>query len=207
MQINITSNQQNTKTLKAPNFKGVSIVQVPRKVFNNPENLIECTKVFDKKISKFTNNNLQVLFAKLQALLTLKPSKMVFLESPSYNLTKTAMQKNDINYSKSWVIRNTGLPIKDALSEDMHSFYIFTKEHKNEFMKSFNRTMKNLYKTSLEADRKYSGDPKMANVYTQAKMGVEIDSDIAKVIGETPVKQIKVESLDEIKNIIKDLDF
>ena len=207
MQINITPNRQNQRVQKVPNFKGISIVQVPKKIFNNPEDLIDCTKVFDKKLSCYTNHSLKLLFAKLKGLLTLKPYKMVFLEFPSYNCTQTAMQKKGINYSRSWIIQNTGLPIKDPLNEDMHSFFVFTKEHSNKFMTFFNRAMKKVGMTSLEAVRKYPNDPKMATVYTQGKIGVEIDNNITKLISETPVKQIKIENFNEIKNIIKDLDF
>ena len=207
MQINITTKQQNSSVQKVPNFKGISVVQVPKNIFNNPENLIECTKIFDKKLSTCTNNSLKLLFAKLKGLLTLKPYKMVFLEFPSYNCTQTAMQKNGINYSKSWIIQNTGLPIRDALNEDMHSFFVFTKEHSNKFMTCFNRTMQKIGVTSLEAVRKYPKDPKMASVYTQGKIGVEIDNNITQLMSETPVKQIKIENFNEIKNIIKDLDF
>lgn len=206
MQISITTKQQNSSVQKVPNFKGISIVQVPKKIFNNPENLIECTKVFDKKLSSYTNNSLKLLFAKLKGLLTLKPYKMVFLEFPSYNCTQTVMQKNGINYSKSWIIQNTGLPIRDALNEDMHSFFIFTKEHSNKFMTCFNGTMKKIGLTSLEAVRKYPKDTKMARVYTQGKIGVELDNNITQLISGTPVKQIKIENFNEIKNIIKDLD-
>jgi hypothetical protein len=39
-----------------PNFKAVNIVQVPKKVFKNPENLKECSNTFKLALAKETGD-------------------------------------------------------------------------------------------------------------------------------------------------------
>lgn len=192
---------------QSPNFKSVSIVQVSKKAFANPENFKACSKSFGKALDTATGDRLTGLLANLVALFTAKPCKTGFhLESPSYISAKKLMDKYGINYSMSWLKQNTGLPIKEAVDNDYHSFYVFTKEHKGRYVDAFHGTMKKILSNAKEAINKYSGDKTMATIYANLKTDISIDKAIDEMAAEAPVKKFKLDSLDEIKNIVKDLD-
>lgn len=203
MNVNFTPQKK-----QSPNFKSVSIVQVSKKAFANPENFKACSKSFGKALDSATGDKLTGVFGSLIALfITAKPCKTGFhLESPSYISAKKLMNKYGINYSLSWLKLNTGLPIKDAMDKDCHSFYVFTKEHKSHYVGALHGTMKTMLSNVKEAVSKYSSDKNMATIYAELKTNIAIDKAIDEMAAEAPVKKFKLDSLDEIKNIVKDLD-
>ena len=192
---------------QSPNFKSVSIVQVSKKAFANPENFKACSKSFGKALDTATGDKLTGFFGNIIALFTPKLHKTGYhLEYPSYFAAKTLMSKYNINYSMHWLKQNTGLPIKEAVDNDYHSFYVFTKEHKDRYVDAFHGTMKKILSNAKEAINKYSGDKTMATIYANLKTDISIDKAIDEMAAEAPVKKFKLDSLDEIKNIVKDLD-
>lgn len=66
--------------------------------------------------------------------------------------------------------------------------------------------MKNLQKYVKEGRAKYPDNTEMSAMYANVKFGIESEAEVAKLIGDTPVKKIKINNLDEIKSIVKDLD-
>lgn len=57
-----------------------------------------------------------------------------------------------------------------------------------------------------EGVNKYSGDERMSTIYPDLKISATIDTVIDEMAAKVPVKKYKLDSLDEIKNIVKDLD-
>lgn len=192
---------------QSPNFKSVSIVQVSKKAFANPENFKASSKSFGKALDTATGDKLTGFFGNIIALFTPKLHKTGYhLEYPSYFAAKTLMSKYNINYSMHWLKQNTGLPIKGAMDNDYHSFYVFTKEHKQCFVDAFKGQMKMLFGYVREGVNKYSGDERMSTIYPDLKISATIDTVIDEMAAKVPVKKYKLDSLDEIKNIVKDLD-
>ena len=201
MNITPTSNTANT------NFKAVNIVQIPKRAFSNPENLKTCQKEFSKALDSTTGDKLNNIFGAILALFTTKPHKTgTILEKPTYNFAKTAMQKNGINYSLSWLSQNTGIPIGNALKEGVHSFYVFTKEDKQGFMNALSKPLKHLLEFTREGLKRHPSDKKLANIYAHTKYGNAIEEGFNNVIGERKIPQIKIETLEDLPKIIKDLD-
>ena len=210
MQIHKTSDLSSlapTKMLYNPNFKGINIVQIPRKAFKHPENYKECSKLFGKILDRASREKLRGKLGSIIAVFVPKASKTVsVLETPSYAHAKTAMRKTGNNYSIAWLRQNTGLPVKDSMDNNYHSFYVLTKEHKAGYMDIFKQGLKNLMHFATEGVLKYPENKKMSSLYAQTKFGVEADKAFDKLVAETQVKEFKLQNLDEIKNIVKDLD-
>lgn len=201
MQISPTSNSVNT------NFKAVNIVQVPKKAFSNPENLKTCEKEFSKVIDYATGDRMSGIWGTIVALFSTKPHKTVtILEKPTYNVAKRVMQNKNINYSLSWLSQNMGIPIEGPLQDGVHSFYVFTKEDKQGFMDAITKPLKNVLAYTKEGMKKHPSDNKLANVYAQVKMGKATEDGFNQVIGDRNVAKIKIETLEDLPNIIKDLD-
>ena len=66
--------------------------------------------------------------------------------------------------------------------------------------------MKMLFGYVREGVNKYSGDERMSTIYPDLKISATIDTVIDEMAAKVPVKKYKLDSLDEIKNIVKDLD-
>lgn len=202
MQIQSTPNY-NAKT---PNFKAVSIVQIPRKAFKNPENYKECSKIFANKLDTLVGDRFTGRLGTILAFFTTKPHKTAsFLENTALLNARAAMERNNVNYSVNWLEQNTGLAIPKALDENFHSFYVYTKDDIGKIMGIVKQELKNLYTYAKEALAKYPKDKKMANIYTTAKYGVNVEALSQEAFKGTPVQKFKIENLDELKNIVKDL--
>lgn len=52
----------------------------------------------------------------------------------------------------------------------------------------------------------YSGDERMSTIYLDLKRSATVDTVIDEMAAKVLVKKFKLDSLDEIKNIVKDLD-
>ena len=85
---------------KSPNFKAVSIVQIPRKAFKNPENYKECSRIFADKLDTLVGDRLTGRLGAILAFFTTKPHKTAsFLENSALLSAKAAMDRNNIKYS------------------------------------------------------------------------------------------------------------
>ena len=192
---------------KTPNFKAVSIVQIPRKAFKNPENYKECSKIFANKLDKLVGDRLTGRLGAILALFTTKPHKTaIFLENTALLNAKAVLDKNNIKYSVNWLEQNTGLAIPKALDENFHSFYVYTKDDIGKVMSAVKQATKNLWSNMKEARMKYPQDSKMTHVYASTKYGVQAEALRQEIFKDTPVQKFKIENLDELENIVKDLD-
>lgn len=76
-----------------PNFKGVTLVQIPRQAFKNPENYYECSKLFGKLLDNAVGDNLLGMLGSLVSVFMPKAFKTLsILENTSYGFAKIAMQ-------------------------------------------------------------------------------------------------------------------
>ena len=203
MQIQSTPNYN----AKSPNFKAVSIVQIPRKAFKNPENYKECRKIFANKLDKLVGDRLTGRLGAILALFTTKPHKTAnLLENYALLNARVAMDINNMKYSINWLEQNTGLAIPKALDENFHSFYVYTKDDIGKVMSTVKQATKNLWSNTKEAITKYPKDKRMTNIYAATKIGVQAEALRQEIFKDTPVQKFKIENLDELKNIVKDLD-
>ena len=203
MQINTNYNYNNT------NFKAKSLVQIPRKTFSNPENIAECSRVFSEKVRQISGEKTRGALGALLAMIFPRLVKTVnVLESFSHGYVKEAMESNNITYPITWFKQNTGLDIPtETLDENLHSFYVYTKNDKSNALKAVMETMKNVKLYAIEGNNKYDGNKALASAYTVAKMGVETDRLLNEYTKDTPLKTFRLESIDELDKITKELDF
>ena len=203
--MHITPITQNNST----NFKAINFVQLPKKAFINPENRTLCTKIFQKHIDKATKDPLKGFWGSIIAFLGGRhfAKTGILSDNPSFIYTITGMEHEKIPYSLSWVKRNTDLPIKDSWNvDDNLKFLVFTKEDKDAFVGVFSNPLKNLFKYMKEGLNRYKTFPGMAGIYANAKVGVETDALLEKLIGNREIKTIEIETLDDIFKIINKLD-
>lgn len=202
--MNINFTQTNNQS---QNFKAVNIIQIPKKVFDNPDNFKACSESFGKALDVATGDKLTGVFGNLVALFSTKHHKTTYqLEAASCEAANRLKDKYKMDYSLSWLRQNTGLPIKDEIEKDFHSFYVFTKEHKAFYVDAIKKSIKMLTKCVREGVSKYSGNENLAAIYVNIKANTALDEAIDKMTSEAPVKKFRLNNLDEIKNIVKDLD-
>ncbi len=192
---------------KTPSFKAVNLVKISHKAFANPKNYKECSEVFGKTLHQATGEKLRGFLRSIIVYFTPKPLKTMYIfENPSYRHAVKSMQETGNNYSLNWLKQNTQLPVKDVIDENYHSFYVFTKEHKNGYANICNESIKNISKAVDEGCEKYPNNEKMALLYAETKIGTEEDKAVTKLLENTPVNEFSLQSLDEVKNIVKNLD-
>ncbi|MBR5554891.1 hypothetical protein IKU74_02645 [bacterium] len=195
MQINpIQQVQSYNKSINnQPNFKGTYIVQIPHKAFTNPNNIQECTKLVSKQICKFRS--------KLDNFLNIfKQNLFCYPEKFSYMFSKKGMESCKLNNSVQWLRSNTGLPIADALRENYHSFFIYTKDDAGNVLKQITSVCKNTRAPKFLA--KYS-DPHMIATARTAKIGVELDKAMERQYKSAIVYE--VENLADLKDVAQNI--
>ena len=188
-----------------PNFKQVNLVQVSKKAFKNPEKFFECSDTFSRTLGKLVN---QVELTSLQETLAKcgysQPIKFLsIIESPGFLNIKNFLEKSG-GKSLEWLKSITGINFPTALAEDYHSFIVLTKNEIYHYYQNLgygnevdciNRAHKaTLYETE-------NAIPK-----AHVKFAEFMDENFKKVIDNKPIKKFKIESLDELENIVKNLD-
>lgn len=205
MQINPNSNYQ----YQTPNFKAISLVQIPRKAFKNPENIKECSQFFGDKVKQISGEKVKGAVGALLALFFPRLVKsMTILENFSHSYAKIGLETNNINYPLSWFRMNSGLDIPEAKDENYHSFLVYTKNDKKNVMRATIEIAKKLKSYIQEGISKYSGhNTPLASLYATAKMGIDTDKIIAELTKDVPVKTFQINSVEELDKIVKELDF
>lgn len=194
-----------------PNFRQVNLVQVPKKVFQNPERLKECSVLFSKALDKASGTEF-CLGRFVENLIALfgfgskKVSKMYSqLEHQSYTICKPLVDK--YGYSMQWLGQNTGTKLANAIDKDMHSFYVLTGEHKDKACDKVKMSawVNEVLRYSKEGAVKHSGDEAMTKLYAYAKIGDDLDQKFNQIIEGSDIHKFKVENLDELKGIVDKL--
>ena len=190
-----------------PNFKQVNLIQISKKAFEDPEVSSQCSKEFGKALQKATGRGFFLGHFVENLLVTLglggkKTSKIYTqLESRSYSMCDELLE--GAGYSIEWLERNTGTKLKKPLDENMHSFYVLTKEHKDGVLPALKWT--NISKIMLhyikEGTLKFPQDNDMSDFYACAKAGEKLDQQFDEVIEESQIHKFKLKNLDELKNI------
>lgn len=132
--MNITPMQNNRQT----NFGSLNLVQVKKTAFKNPEDLIGCTKVFDKSLAKVNKEFIAKLPMPVRIIMHLigvsNPitRAIVDLESPLYPIIKKRCQKMG-NNAPFWYESQFGIKVPEPLDKDYHSFWVLTKENKDDY--------------------------------------------------------------------------
>ena len=186
------------------NFNGTYIVQIPHKVFSNPNNIQECSKLVGNSIGKFMmDSKFGQKFYNFFKLFQFKV--LCYPEKFSNTYFKKAMEKNGLNYSLQWFRMNTGLPVADVLKEGYHSFFVFTNQDMRYVMKQMIKAGGDT--DSSELINKFQSDPKMQIVSIVANTGVTLDNAIGELYRRAQTFTIdSLAALPGVAQKIKNLD-
>lgn len=180
------------------NFNGTYIVQIPHKVFSNPNNIQECSKLVGNSINKFMmDNKFGQKFYKFLKLFQFKV--LCYPEKFSNTFFKKAMEKNGLSYSLQWFKMNTGLPVADVLKEGYHSFFVFTGKDKHIILKQ-------IIKAGGDTDfselmEKFESDPGLQIASIATQIGVTLDKAIGTLYERA--QTFTIESLTELPEVAR----
>ena len=189
-------------------FKAINLVQMPKSIFPTPESTTRCTSVFENLLLDATNNQFARSFLGKQLyLFTPRFRKtMVTLENYSNFFGNLALEHQNKSCSLSWLRQNTKLPIGDVFDNKLHTFYVFTKQHKDKLWK-VQRYLDNKTKEFIkEGIDKYPTTQDLPFIYAIAKVGAEGEKLLGEMIRKTPKTLIQIGNFSDIWGITKYLD-
>lgn len=191
-----------------PKFKSINLVQIPKKAFSNPEDKLECRDEFDSIFKYYISDTKEpTLFERVKKFLkTDKPKASYVMEKPSYYAASIAMKQNNLRYSLSWLRRNSGLPISEPIDENYYSFFVYTKDDALRAQKMVKKNLGNFGQYKVEGLERYGDRKDIANVYAEAKVGVDIERDNDELIKSIGIRKFRVKSFAGLGDIIKDLN-
>lgn len=165
------------------NFKGVHMVQVPKKLFDHPDDAIECSQIFNEIGNLALEKEFKDTFInRLKLRLGTKDSVkfLTFLESPGYEKTQYAL--NGTGRSLIWLAKNSNTNLTIPRNGDKHTFFILTGEEKNEAQREYSPL--NYLKIRKEALKKYdkTEDAQLNALRRSAKISELMDKIFAKIL-------------------------
>lgn len=193
-----------------PNFGEVCLVQVSKKAFGDIVDPIKVVDVFEKTTNKIVKDIPDKLawflnkFGKAQ-----KYNKVfMFWEQPCLPEILKEQEKEG-NFSLNWLSQNVKVPIKGQMREDYHSFFLYTKEHKDASWLLHGKKMEN-ERDEFIAER-YVEQINAGNnnadkeVWTYAMLNNKYIEDYEK-IGK-PTKRFEIQDLSELLEVFKKIDY
>lgn len=200
----ISSTHQNNQ----PSFKQINLIQIPKKAYTDPNDTIQCTLNFYNTLLDCTNKKPSKLSNFLSKLgLSKHATKYsVVQESPTCMLGKKL--HDEYGYSVEYFEQNTKVPFKKPLKEDMFSYFIFTKNHHKEVCKMQTKSYsKKLLDNAMQEYSKLKKEGKYPSEFVPAAIATkELDKDLDKIIAQDTIHKFELNSVDELKNIIEELD-
>ncbi|MFA7657848.1 MAG: hypothetical protein WCY19_00270 [Candidatus Gastranaerophilaceae bacterium] len=206
--MNVTPVQNNNQA----SFGSVNLVQVSRKAFKNPEDLVAVSKQFNNATIKVTNE----VNSKLGTVLSLcglgkKFNKtVVYLEQPGYANIAEELKKIG-GYSTSWLSRNTGIPIAEPLSQSHHSFTVLTKEQKDGashllFAKNIFALTKKVINEGLQ--KVSSGEKsKVEGTWAAARLNQLLSEQLNPILEGQPVHKFVIDDLSQLPKVFEQIEY
>lgn len=175
------------------NFNGVYLIQVERKGFIKPDDLPYVKDIFTKALRANTKE--------------INPKIAKFLAYFGFGKhIKTISFLEQINYAKMMNDEQTGY-IK-PIDEKYHSFYVYTKEHKNRAIKALTPRKRYFMRDKVEGKEEAK----------QFKTGIKYDSTdtnkranelfmmvLKRIRGNEPVKIFQIPSLSKLPDVVSEI--
>lgn len=191
-----------------PSFKQINLVQIPKKAFNNPDNMISCTQDFYNSLAECATKKSSKISDFLSSIgLSKYFSKYTVLqESPTYMLGKRLSEQ--YGYSVEYFEQNTKIPFKKALNKDMFSYFVLTKKHHKEASDLCSRSYKKeLINYATKEFIKLQQEGKYPSEYVPGAIATkEFEKSLDKIISEDEIHKFELNSIDELKNIVGELN-
>lgn len=190
------------------NFKGINIIQIPKVSFN-VNNLEVVERKFKHAIRQSISRR-DGFFAAISNSISSKKA-LIFLENPGFAPEIEELKKFG-NYSMSWFRQNTGIPIKDSLNPDYHSFFVLTKKEKDEVNRLY--SAKNVVRITSrvleESKQRFPGklfNSKIASLWRVARGNQIIDALVSPVLKGKPVEKFVLDDLSQLPKILDEIDY
>lgn len=186
------------------NFKGVHMVQVPKRIFDHPDDSIECSQIFNEIGNLALEQEFEDTFInRLKLKLGTKDSVkfLTFLESPGYEKTQYVL--NGSGRSLMWLAKNSNSDLTLPRNEDKHTFYILTGEEKEEAQREYSPL--NYFKIRKEALKKYekTEDAQLNALRRGAKISELMDKIFTKIIKRKVVNVWDAKDEVDLANILR----
>lgn len=180
------------------NFKGITIVNIPQKAFSNPK---DSEKSFDEFCEKFSEAAYSDS-TKLEKTLACARKKHAKYLAELIGNGYFETIKNT-KYSIEWAQNHTGINLKKPMYKNTYSFYVFTKEDKNEVVKKFNfiNLLKQKYRIYKEKNQRIDKGLIVDNCWENLKYYQEVEKSLDDVTKKGINAQITVSTLDEIPEV------
>ena len=206
--------QNNFNRQQRQNFTGVNLIQISKKAFQTPNDAYITAMDFSREVNKITKewpDSVTKLFGKL-GLEKFVTKTISCLEQPLYvNLVDHAKRNGA---GVSWLAFRTQIPIKPPLSEDYHSFYLYTKKHKNQVADIINPNHYKRYSGSAiqQGLKLMEANPDRKSViesplWIETKLNDIFVNEFDKVAQGEPLQQFKIENFSELPNVFKQIAY
>ncbi|MBQ8635208.1 hypothetical protein IJ425_03550 [bacterium] len=192
---------------KQPSFKQISVVQISKKAFANPEKLSECHELFSDKLAKIAIK--EPTKTDLLTKLGLKRPPLKFLstvEFPSFTMGKSLTEQ--YHYSLDWFRQNSGYNFKNAINPDAHTFIIFTKEDQPEMLNftSPRTSRKLMNEARIEIQQREEKGEQICEFTLAGLFAKKLDELMSNILNKRKIESFKLENLDELEGIADKLD-
>lgn len=195
-------------TAKTPAFKSTYLIKIAKNLFPEPDNLERVALFFSDTLEDTINEsnaipNIPSIYRKFFKTFS-------FLEQPLYINMLEELKEEKVS-SLAWLSQNIGLKIKNPINEHFHSFYVYTKEHKDLCMLAcargrINKILSGLKKelTDLQSQNKKGSQN---SAWLAAFANDILFRDVRKINKCTKIKQRTVRTLSGLNKTLKEIDY
>lgn len=191
----ITPNQNNNHT----SFGHVYLFQLPKNAFKNPDDLLAVGNTFEKAVKQITGENPKEF-----------DKTVTILEQPGYPLVVAELKKMGKS-SLSLLGQSVGIPIRKSLMEDFHSFYVYTKEHKDVVCQLVDK--QHIIELVADLLKKFSTlrdnsiESKNPITWATVKINDILSRQIEKVTAGVPVQKFVINNSLELRKALQKMDY
>lgn len=206
----ITPQFNNTQTNNQPKFKSINIIQVSKEAFKNPDDLFGVQDQFFKEISKKTKELPDFLINLLNAIgLGKKANKFIGLfEQPLYIPIANETKEKGLS-SIYWFAQKAEIPIKGPLSSSHHSFWLYTKEHKDAAVDALSKSRQKQIQKMIEQEEEQSflDNNPHSTEWNLARENQLLLEEVEKVNANQPIRTFKIENFSELPKVFEEIDY
>jgi len=192
---------------KQPSFKQISIVQISKKAFKNPEKIMECHEIFSDRLAKIAIKEPEKIDLLTRLGLKMPPTKfMSTVEYPSYTMGRSLTIQYP--YSLDWFRRNSGYDFKNPMNPDAHTFIVFTKNDQSDMMKFTSRktTGKLMQEAKAEINRQEQNGETISEFALSGLFAKKLDDMLSAILSKKNVRNFQIDSLDKMEELAEKLD-
>lgn len=192
---------------RQPSFKQISIVQISKKAFKNPDKVLECHETFSDALAKIAIKEPEKVDLLTKLGLKMPPMKfMSTVEYPSHTMGRSLTIQYP--YSLNWFRQNSGYNFKNPMNPEAHSFIVFTKKDQSDMMKFASRktTGKLMQEAKAEINQREQKGEIISEFALTGLFAKKLDDMMSGILEKKEVKNFQIDSLDKLEELAEKLD-